>query len=111
MCKLLTASLTESTRVTPPGEWLLDDFYLIEEQIRTANATCRFSGYASCCAAPRTGRLAGRPRVYDIAIEIISYATAASTSKSLLASSPPTRTATTRPATAWGHPRSRCAWR
>src|SRR3990167_5786724 len=34
--QLLTAAVTEDRRITPAGEWLLDNFYLIEEQIRTA---------------------------------------------------------------------------
>src|ERR1700722_19974138 len=32
---LLTASTKENKRITPAGEWLLDNFYLIEEQIYT----------------------------------------------------------------------------
>src|SRR5690606_25197349 len=31
----LTTAVTENRRITPAGEWLLDNFYLIEEQIRT----------------------------------------------------------------------------
>ena len=34
--KLLTAAVTAKRRITPAGEWLLDNFYLIQEQIRTA---------------------------------------------------------------------------
>ena len=33
---LLTAAVKTNRRITPAGEWLLDNFYLIEEQIRTA---------------------------------------------------------------------------
>ena len=33
---LLTAAVRAGRRITPAGEWLLDNFYLIEEQIRTA---------------------------------------------------------------------------
>src|SRR3972149_1458795 len=33
---LLTGSMHPPRRITPAGEWLLDNFYLIEEQIRTA---------------------------------------------------------------------------
>jgi cyclic beta-1,2-glucan synthetase len=35
-CHLLTEALTADRRITPAGEWLLDNFYLIEEQMRTA---------------------------------------------------------------------------
>ena len=33
---LLTEAVKADRRITPAGEWLLDNFYLIEEQIRTA---------------------------------------------------------------------------
>ena len=33
---LLTEAVQANRRITPAGEWLLDNFYLIEEQIRTA---------------------------------------------------------------------------
>ena len=36
VCKLLTAAVTENHVISPAGEWLLDNFYLIEEQICTA---------------------------------------------------------------------------
>ena len=34
--RLLTEDVKEDRRMTPAGEWLLDNFYVIEEQIRTA---------------------------------------------------------------------------
>ena len=36
VCNLLTAAVTANRRITPAGEWLLDNFYLVEEQIHTA---------------------------------------------------------------------------
>jgi hypothetical protein len=33
---LLTVAVKANRRIVPAGEWLLDNFYLIEEQIRTA---------------------------------------------------------------------------
>jgi cyclic beta-1,2-glucan synthetase len=36
VCRRLTAAVTENRRITPAAEWLLDNFYLIEEQISTA---------------------------------------------------------------------------
>ena len=35
-CALLAQSADQQRRVTPAGEWLLDNFYLIEEEVRTA---------------------------------------------------------------------------
>jgi hypothetical protein len=34
-CRLLTEAIQAGTPITPAGEWLLDNFYLIEEQVRT----------------------------------------------------------------------------
>ena len=36
VCNLLTASLSANQRITPAGEWLIDNFHLIEEQVATA---------------------------------------------------------------------------
>ena len=33
---LITEAVKGNRRITPAGEWLLDNFYLVEEQIRTA---------------------------------------------------------------------------
>ena len=35
-CHLLTAATRANRRIAPAGEWLLDNFYLIDEQIRTS---------------------------------------------------------------------------
>jgi hypothetical protein len=35
-CNSLTLAVRSNLRIAPAGEWLLDNFYLIEEQIRTA---------------------------------------------------------------------------
>ena len=36
VCEQQTAAVAANSRITPAAEWLLDNFYLIEEQIRTA---------------------------------------------------------------------------
>ena len=38
-CDLLTTAIKAGSPITPAGEWLLDNFYLIEEQVRAAR-TC-----------------------------------------------------------------------
>ena len=53
-CNLLTEALTADRRIAPAGEWLLDNFYLIEDQIRTPSGTCR-RGTAGNCRAWRAG--------------------------------------------------------
>jgi cyclic beta-1,2-glucan synthetase len=71
-CRLLTEAVTESRRITPAGEWLLDNFYLIEEQIRTAKRHLP-KGYSRELPRLAQGPSAGRPRVYDIALETIAH--------------------------------------
>ena len=72
VCKLLTTAVTKKDRIPPAGEWLLDNFYLIEEQIRTARRHLP-KGYSRELPRLAYGASAGRPRVYDIALEIIAH--------------------------------------
>ncbi len=69
---LLTEAVKANRRITPAGEWLLDNFYLIEEQIRTAKRHLP-KGYSRGLPRLKKGPSAGLPRVYDIALEIISH--------------------------------------
>ena len=71
-CDLLTAAVKTNRRIAPAGEWLLDNFYLIEEQIRTAKRHFP-KGYSRELPRLLNGPSAGLPRVYDIALEIISH--------------------------------------
>ncbi|GAB3252120.1 GH36-type glycosyl hydrolase domain-containing protein [Chitinimonas naiadis] len=72
VCKLLVSVVTAKRQITPAGGWLLDNFYLIEEQIRTAKRHLP-KGYSRELPRLANGPSAGRPRVYDIALEIISH--------------------------------------
>ena len=69
---LLTEHVKADRRITPAGEWLLDNFYLIEEQIRTAKRHLP-KGYSRELPHLLNGPSAGLPRVYDIALEMISH--------------------------------------
>jgi cyclic beta-1,2-glucan synthetase len=69
---LLTEAVKGNRRITPAGEWLLDNFYLIEEQIRTAKKHLP-KGYSRGLPRLKRGPSAGLPRVYDIALEVISH--------------------------------------
>jgi len=69
---LLTKAVQAEHRITPAGEWLLDNFYLIEEQIRTAKRHLP-KGYSRELPRLLNGPSAGLPRVYDIALETISH--------------------------------------
>ena len=71
-CHLLTASTKENRPIAPAGEWLLDNFYLIEQQIRTAKRHLP-KGYSRILPRLLKGPSAGLPRVYDLAVETISH--------------------------------------
>ena len=71
-CNRLTEAVTANHRITPAGEWLLDNFYLIEEQIRTARRHLP-KGYSQELPGLAEGASAGFPRVYDIALETIAH--------------------------------------
>ena len=66
---LLTTAVSTHRRITPAGEWLLDNFYLIEEQIRTTKRHLpkAYSRELPCLTTT------GLPRVYAIALEAISH--------------------------------------
>lgn len=72
VCRLLTEGIAANRAITPAGEWLLDNFYLIEEQIRTAKRHLP-KGYSRELPRLLSGPSAGLPRVYDIALETISH--------------------------------------
>jgi cellobiose phosphorylase len=70
--KALTVAVEARYRVAPAGVWLLDNFYLIEEQIGTAKRHLP-GGYSRELPRLLSGPGAGLPRVYDIALEAISH--------------------------------------
>jgi cyclic beta-1,2-glucan synthetase len=69
---LLTETVKAKARIAPAGEWLLDNFYLMEEQIRTARQHLP-KGYSRELPRLAEGPSAGLPRVYDLALEVISH--------------------------------------
>ncbi|MBB5371733.1 cellobiose phosphorylase [Janthinobacterium sp. K2Li3] len=68
----LTATVKSGRQVTPASEWLLDNFYLIEEQIRTTRRHLP-KNYSKELPRLTSGLDVGCPRVYKIALEIISH--------------------------------------
>jgi cyclic beta-1,2-glucan synthetase len=71
-CGQLTAAIKDGYQATPAAEWLLDNFYLIEEQIRTAKRHLPRNYSKELPRLQRSGAI-GHPRVYDIALEAISH--------------------------------------
>jgi cellobiose phosphorylase len=64
--------VTPRRRITPAAEWLLDNFYLIEEQIQMARWHLP-RGYSRELPRLTSGASAGLPRVYEIGLELISH--------------------------------------
>ncbi len=71
-CSRLTAAAQANRRITPAGEWLLDNIYLIEEQIAIARRHLP-RNYSRELPRLLQGASAGLPRVYDIALNAISH--------------------------------------
>ena len=71
-CTLLAQSAEKQRRVTPAGEWLLDNFYLIEEEVRTAKRHLP-PGYSRELPRIASGPNAGLPRVYDLALHAVAH--------------------------------------
>lgn len=71
-CNLLAEAVNANRRITSAGEWLLDNFYLIEEQIRTAKKHFP-KGYSRELPHLIGGVSSGYPRVYDIALSNVSH--------------------------------------
>ena len=68
----LAAAVSVNHRITPGGEWLLDNFHLIEEQVGIARRDLP-RGYSRALPRLAAGPSAGLPRVYDIALETIAH--------------------------------------
>lgn len=69
---VLTRMVQEDMRITPAGEWLLDNYYLVEEQIHTARQHLP-EGYSRQLPCLDRGPSAGLPRVYDLSLEAIAH--------------------------------------
>ncbi|HQA66018.1 MAG TPA: glucoamylase family protein, partial [Bacillota bacterium] len=70
--KDLNEYANERSSVTPAAEWLLDNFYIIEEQVKEIRQNLSRKYYYQL---PRlkSGFLKGYPRVYAIALELVSH--------------------------------------
>ncbi len=69
---LITAAMKRDRRISPAAEWLLDNFYLIEEQIRSTRRLLPRS-YSGELPRLLNGATAHYPRAYAIALELISH--------------------------------------
>jgi hypothetical protein len=69
---VVTAAVTPGQRIVPAEAWLLDNFYLIEQQITLARRHLP-RGYSRQLPRLAEGLSAGFPRIYDLALELISH--------------------------------------
>jgi cyclic beta-1,2-glucan synthetase len=58
--------------ISPAGDWLLDNFYIVQEHIREIRTNLP-KGYYEELPKLATGSLAGYPRAYEVAIELIAH--------------------------------------
>jgi cyclic beta-1,2-glucan synthetase len=68
----LAEAANQGTDVGPAGEWLLDNFHVIQEHIHEVRESLP-RGYYHELPEIATGNLAGYPRVYELAITLISH--------------------------------------
>ncbi len=69
---LVTAAVREGRRISPGAEWLLDNFYLIEQQIEMVRRHLP-RAYSRQLPCVRDGPQSGHPRVYAVAMELIAH--------------------------------------
>ena len=80
--EILMAAMEKKRKMAPAGEWLLDNFYLIEEQIRITRRHFPKS-YGRELPHLINGPLAGFPRVYEMGLELVSHGDGRVDAKSL----------------------------
>jgi cellobiose phosphorylase len=68
----LTAMVRDGMQISPAGEWLLDNYYLIEEQVRLARRHLP-RDYSRDLPVLAEGPSGGLPRVYDLAMQAIAH--------------------------------------
>ncbi len=68
----LSRMVRDELSITPAGEWLLDNYHLIEEQVRLARRHLP-KGYSRELPTLAQGPSAGLPRVYDLAMEAVAH--------------------------------------
>ena len=69
---VVAEAVRRGLQTAPGAAWLLDNFYLIEEQIDIARDHLP-AGYSKQLPRLATGPQEGFPRVYDLALELVSH--------------------------------------
>lgn len=74
-CSRLAAGAARDVDVGPAGDWLLDNYHVVREHISEVHETLPH-GYYRELPELASGPLAGYPRVYELAIALISHSEA-----------------------------------
>src|SRR5215470_9664290 len=70
--KALVESIREEHTISPAAEWLVDNFHIVEEQVREIREDLP-KGYYRELPKLAEGELAGYPRIYAVAIALIAH--------------------------------------
>ena len=68
----LTDAIREERAVSPAAEWLVDNFHIVEEQLREIHEDLPASYYRELPKLTK-GEFAGYPRIYAVAMSIIAH--------------------------------------
>ena len=68
----ITDAADRGVDISPAGEWLLDNFYVVQEHVREVRASMPKTYYQELPKLA-AGALAGYPRIYEVAIELIAH--------------------------------------
>src|SRR5437763_2252776 len=64
---------SEGIAVSPAGDWLLDNYHVVSAQIAEIRTTLPANYYDELPKLAESSTLAGYPRIYEIAIELIAH--------------------------------------
>ncbi|MDD4341756.1 MAG: glucoamylase family protein, partial [Kiritimatiellae bacterium] len=70
--EIIAESVRHGHRIAPAGEWLLDNYHLIQEQIELARAHLP-PGYSRELPRLTSGPRRGFPRIYDVVMELVRH--------------------------------------
>lgn len=80
--ELLNIHLKQGINIHPAGEWLLDNYYIMEEIVKTIQKDLTLKKYTNFLGLA-TGAYTGFARIYVLATEIVAYTDAKINSKNL----------------------------
>ena len=70
--KAIAAAVAQGEEITPGTDWLLDNFYIVREQLAEIRVDLPQRFYRELPKLS-AGELAGHPRIYSLAVEIITH--------------------------------------